>query len=269
MPGQVFGLLGPNGSGKTTTLSVLMGIVKQSSGNFTWFGNEHGKNYHRFIGALIETPNFYPYLTALQNLKITARIKNIPAGDIERVLGITELSERKDYRYDTFSLGMKQRLAIAGVLLGNPQVLVLDEPANGLDPQGIAAIRNIIKNEASQGKTIILASHILDEVEKVCSHALILKRGNALTHGRVSELLSSAVYIFVSCENNKGLFELLVRSGKGKRVTEENNGVLIEVNSAEDAPAINKLAIDNGFILHKLETRTRNLEDRFIELINK
>lgn len=267
--GQVFGILGPNGSGKTTTLSIVMGIVSPNSGTFSWFDQSEGHNYQKKIGSLIETPNFYPYLTAEQNLTITAKIKGIPVSEIERVLKITGLYERRNYRFDTFSLGMKQRLALSAVLLGDPQVLVLDEPANGLDPQGIADIREIIKNQAALGKTIILASHILDEVEKVCTHVAVLKKGKLIASGRVNELLSNTVHIFISSDRNNELFEFMVRAGVGKKVSQVEKGILIEVEQPFETGTINKLALENGFVLNSLETRTRSLEDQFLELINK
>jgi ABC-2 type transport system ATP-binding protein len=267
--GQVFGILGPNGSGKTTTLSIVMGIVPQNSGMFSWFEGIETEGFQKKIGSLIETPNFYPYLTAEQNLAITTKIKGIPQSEIERVLKITGLYERRNYRFDTFSLGMKQRLALSAVLLGDPQVLVLDEPANGLDPQGIADIREIIKSQAARGKTIILASHILDEVEKVCTHVAILKKGILIASGRVNELLSNAVHVFISSDRNNELFEFMVRAGVGKKVSQIENGILIEVESSFETGTINKLAIENGFVLNSLEKRTRSLEDQFLELINK
>lgn len=267
--GQVFGILGPNGSGKTTTLSIVMGIIYSDKGNFSWFENVYNNDYKKRIGSLIETPNFYPYLTAQQNLSITAKIKGIPESDIARVLTLTGLYERKDYRFDSFSLGMKQRLALSGALLGDPEVLVLDEPANGLDPQGIADIREIIKEQAAMGKTIIVASHILDEVEKVCTHAAILKKGKLLKSGKVHELLSNNEQIFLSSDRNSELFEFLVRAGVCKNVTAIEKGILIDVQQPFDSAYINKLAFENGFMLNAIENRNQSLEEQFLELVNK
>ena len=267
--GQVFGILGPNGSGKTTTLSIVMGIVSQDSGNFTWFGGGESSGFNKKIGSLIETPNFYPYLTAEKNLLITTKIKELDPSEIDRVLKLTGLYERKDYRFDTFSLGMKQRLALAAALLGDPEVLVLDEPANGLDPQGIADIREIIKKQAESGKTIILASHILDEVEKVCTHVAVLKKGKLITSGRVNELLSNSFQIFISSDRNEDLYEFMVRSAIGKKVTRVEKGILIDVDPPFETGTINKMAIENGFVLNTLEARTRSLEEQFLELVNK
>jgi len=176
--GAVFGILGPNGSGKTTLLGIVMSILKASGGTYKLFNEEPTDEHRKKIGTLLETPNFYHYLSAVQNLKITAAIKGRGEEDIERVLQMVNLLQRKNSAFSTYSLGMKQRLAIAAALLGNPDVLVFDEPTNGLDPVGIAEIRTLIKELAQQGKTIIMASHLLDEVEKVCSHVAILKQGN-------------------------------------------------------------------------------------------
>jgi len=267
--GQVFGILGPNGSGKTTTLSIVMGINNQNSGSFMWFGQINVNQNKKRIGSLIETPNFYPYLTAEQNLTITAKIKEIPVSDIDRVLTITGLIERKHYRFDTFSLGMKQRLSLAAVLLGNPEVLVLDEPANGLDPQGIADIREIIKNEATKGKTIIIASHILDEVEKVCTNVAILKRGKLIKTGKMHELLSTNEQIFLSSDRNSELFEFLVRSSVCKNVTTTDKGILIDIQQPFNSAYINKLAFESGFMLNAIEPRTQSLEEQYLELMKK
>ncbi len=199
--GNVYGILGPNGSGKTTTLSIITGILTAQKGLFRWFGQELHKSINQRIGSLVEIPNFYPYLSLYQNLQIISRIKNIPDEDINRVLGITHLLARKHSRFETLSLGMKQRLGFAAVLLGDPEVLVLDEPANGLDPEGIAEVRNIILSETQKGKTIIMASHILDEVEKVCTHVGILKLGELIAGGRVNELLTEDEQLVVSTDN--------------------------------------------------------------------
>ncbi|MEI7662546.1 MAG: ATP-binding cassette domain-containing protein, partial [Bacteroidota bacterium] len=172
--GQVFGILGPNGSGKTTTLSIILELLKANSGSFKWFGRAASKESRKRIGSVIESPNFFPYLSPVVNLKIVADIKDQEYDDIERVLHLTGLYDRRNSKFRTFSFGMKQRLAVASALLGNPDVLILDEPTNGLDPQGIAHIRELILHIAGQGTTIIIASHLLDEVQKICSHVAVL-----------------------------------------------------------------------------------------------
>ena len=165
--GNVYGILGPNGSGKSTTLGIVLNVVNKTSGDFQWF--DGGMSTHdalKKVGAIIERPNFYPYMTAAQNLELVCKIKKVAPDKVDEKLEIVGLLERKNSKFRTFSLGMKQRLAIASALLNDPEILILDEPTNGLDPQGIHQIREIIKKIAGMGTTILLASHLLDEVEK-------------------------------------------------------------------------------------------------------
>ena len=265
--GNVYGILGPNGSGKTTTLSIITGILKPQKGLFRWFGQEPHKSINQRIGSLVEIPNFYPYLSLYQNLQIISRIKNIPDEDINRVLGITNLLARKHSRFETLSLGMKQRLGFAAVLLGDPEVLVLDEPANGLDPEGIAEVRNIILSEAQKGKTIIMASHILDEVEKVCTHVGILKWGKLIASGRVNELLTEDDLVVVSAGNLNELYELLVRSGLTKSIQQNENDITIVLTDHVSPGDINEHAFKHGIVLKKLEVKKKSLESQFLELV--
>ncbi|NNE29709.1 MAG: ATP-binding cassette domain-containing protein, partial [Saprospiraceae bacterium] len=198
--GQVFGLLGPNGSGKTTTLGMLLDVLQPTSGSYSWFGQKPSADARKKIGAILEVPSFFPYLSAVQNLRIVEKIKGHPDTDIDGVLRLVGLFERKDDKFKTYSLGMKQRLAIASALLANPPVLILDEPTNGLDPQGIVEIRQLIKDIASSGKTIILASHLLDEVQKVCTDFMVLQKGKKIFQGNVKEALSDQVRIVLRSE---------------------------------------------------------------------
>ena len=265
--GMVYGILGPNGSGKPTTLSVISGILKPQTGSFRWFEQGASKWLYRKIGSLIEVPNFFPYLSLCQNLKIHSLIKDVPEEDINRVLGITDLLTRKQSRFDTLSLGMKQRLALASVLLGDPEVLVLDEPANGLDPEGIAEVRNIIKVEAEKGKTIILASHILDEVEKVCSHVAVLKWGQLIASGKVNELLKEDDTIIISAERLDKLHEMLVRAGFVKSIEQNDMEMLVTLADKKTPSDLNEFAFKNGIILSRLEVRKQSLESQFLELV--
>ncbi len=265
--GQVFGILGPNGSGKTTTLSIIMGVVHQQSGSYSWFGNSTGTRWKKRVGSLIEVPNFYPYLSLVQNLRIAAAIKEVPAGDIGRVLEIAGLAERKNSAYRTLSLGMKQRLAVAVVLLGDPEVMVLDEPTNGLDPEGIAEVREIIAGEAEKGKTVILASHILGEVEKVCSHVAVLKKGELLASGRVEELLGSDRLFMISSPETGPLEELLVRSGMIKNIEKNGDDLLITCEASVSASDINRFAFNHDIVLNKLLPVKKSLESHFLELV--
>jgi len=265
--GNVFGILGPNGSGKTTTLAIITAVIRPDTGNFFWFEQKSSPYLRKRIGSLIEVPNFYPYLSLKRNLRIVARIKDVSDSDIPRVIDVAGLSTRMNSRYDTLSLGMKQRLAIASVLLGNPEVLVLDEPANGLDPEGIAEVRQIIIHEAEKNKTIILASHILDEVEKVCTHVGILKNGEMIAQGRVNELLSSKDPVVISSENMDLLEEEIIRSGLSESVSRENNDLLVFLKKGYTASDINSYAFSKGVVLTKLELRKRSLESQFLELV--
>jgi len=267
--GQVYGILGPNGSGKTTTLAMLMGIVAPDSGTFSWFGQKPSPAVNRRIGALIETPNFYPYLSLEQNLKIVCRIKGIEEKDIPRVLALVGLRERSHSRFATLSLGMKQRLALGSLLLGDPDVLVLDEPTNGLDPEGIAEVRNLIRQVAGTGKTILIASHILDEVEKVCTHVVVLKMGNKLAEGRVDGLIQGKELVILEGEDPEKLKSALAESDlvESYRQTGEEFQIALKngVNNAE----LNKELIGKGIILTRMEVRKNRLEDQFLELVKQ
>jgi len=265
--GQVYGILGPNGSGKTTTLSILTGIIHKDSGSFQWFGKDPTPDSLKRIGTLIETPNFYPYLTLYQNLKIIAQIKSCSYSDISRVLGITNLLTRKHSKFMTLSMGMKQRLGIAATLLGDPEVLVLDEPTNGLDPEGIAEIREIIINQAENGKTILIASHILGEVEKVCSHVAILKEGKVISEGSVHALLSGDEIIHIITKKQDEFMEALVREGLVKTIEKVDDEIVLSLTKGSSSGDLNEFAFKNGFVLEKIEVSKQSLESQFLELI--
>ena len=266
-PGHILGILGPNGSGKTTTLSVITGIIASDSGSYKWFGREPLASTRKNIGSLIEVPNFYPYLNLIRNLSIVARIKGGPVDDIERVLKLVNLWERRQSRFDTLSLGMKQRLALSAVLLGDPSVLVLDEPANGLDPEGIAEVREIILQERERQKTIIMASHILDEVEKVCTHVAVLKNGQSIARGRVHELLSAVEPVIVSCSKAEKLKEEIIRAGMTESIERNENELILVLKKGKTARDVNEFAFGKGFVLDHLETRKQSLESQFLELV--
>jgi len=265
--GNVFGILGPNGSGKTTTLSIITGVIQPGRGEYSWFGQKPVSQLRKRIGSLIEVPHFYPYLSLKRNLQIVALIKEVPFQDIDRVLQLTGLFERRTSAFITLSLGMKQRLALASVLLGDPEVLVLDEPANGLDPEGIAEVRVIIQQEAEKNKTIIMASHILDEVEKVCSHVVVLKKGESIAQGRVHELLAEDEPVIISAENLSALEEEIIRSGMTSSVTKENNDLIIILKKEYQARDLNEFAHSKGYVLSKLITKKKSLESQFLELV--
>lgn len=270
--GSVYGILGPNGSGKTTTLSIILGAIKQDQGHFLWFGQPRDHTVNQRIGALLETPNFYPYLSILQNLKIIAHIRHLDVkneAEFNRVLTVTDLIGRKNSAFFSLSFGMKQRVALAALLLGDPEVLILDEPNNGLDPLGINKVREIIKAEAERGKTIIMASHILDEVEKVCTHVAILKMGKKLAEGRASELLLSDDTIIIACEKIEGLNKLLSSSNLVKTLQKKNNELFLTLHPTFNSTDINEFAFKNGFVLSKLEVKKKTLEEHFLDVVNK
>src|SRR6056300_906769 len=193
--GNIYGLLGPNGSGKSTTLWMVLNVINPSKGSFQWYeGKLTTHQALKKIGAIIERPNFYPYMSALQNLILICKIKQCSSDCIEEQLKLVNLWDRRNSNFSTFSLGMKQRLAIAAALVNKPDLLILDEPTNGLDPEGIHQIRKLIITIAEQGTTILLASHLLDEVEKVCSHVLVLQKGTQIYFGPVTALTTDHGY---------------------------------------------------------------------------
>lgn len=264
--GAVYGILGPNGSGKTTTLGIVLGIVHATNGSYNWFGQGDDDDNRKRIGALLEQPIFYPYLSGEQNLKLAARIKGAPEADIARVLNLVELETRKRSSAKTYSLGMKQRLAIASAMLGDPEVLVLDEPTNGLDPQGIAEMRSLIQKIAASGKTIILASHLLDEVEKVCSHVAVVKNGVLLAEGSVSEIVHNAAQIEIAGSDMERIASLLKGFAGVQDVTRQGELWLATLNE-ECAPAtINTHLVNAGIAVHHFAQRKKRLEEQFLEL---
>ncbi len=267
--GQIFGILGPNGSGKTTTLSSILELIKPGSGAFEWFGKPPSKESRKRIGSVIESPNFYPYLTASQNLKIIAEIKDKPNADTDEALRVTGLYERRNHKFRTYSFGMKQRLAIASALLGEPDVLILDEPTNGLDPQGIAQIRDLIKMVASQGITIIIASHLLDEVQKICTHVAVLNKGTKLFDGKVAEVLAVTDSLEVSAADMDLLEKTLQTHEKFKTVTRENSKLLVTFTGSLPTDALNAWLFGKGIVATHLADRKRTLEQHFLELLQQ
>jgi ABC-2 type transport system ATP-binding protein len=269
--GSIFGILGPNGSGKTTLLSIVLDVLKADNGSFLWMG-QTGSNpvLRRKIGSLLETPNFYHYLSASNNLKVTQSIsgRGVPA-DIDAVLSKVKLLERKNSKFNTYSLGMKQRLAIAASLLGSPKVLVLDEPTNGLDPVGIAEIRGLMIELNKNGHTIIMASHLLDEVEKVCTHLAILKKGQLLTSGSVDEVLVDEDIVEMSATNPNALFQIMQHFPAAKLI--EQNDAFVQMSfdkGTVNTEAINSFCFSKGITLNYLATKKKRLEAKFFELTN-
>jgi len=266
----VFGVLGPNGSGKTTLLSIILDVLKADTGNYRWFGNPGSPQQRKKIGSLLETPNFYHYLSAVNNLKITHSISGRGnANNIDNVLQKVNLYERRNSRFSSFSLGMKQRLAIAAALLGDPQVLVLDEPTNGLDPVGIAEIRELIIELSKKGHTIIMASHLLDEVEKVCTHVAIIKKGKLITTGPVEDVLADEDTVEISAADLAGLSTAMSNYGKGTKVMQEGNYLHISMpKGTARLEDINNYCFSKGIVLNHLLFKKKRLEAKFFELTN-
>lgn len=267
--GSIFGILGPNGSGKTTLLGIVMDVLKPTSGSFNFFGQPATAAQRKQIGTLLETPNFYHYLSGERNLAIAAEIKGQGKEDIQAVLEKVNLAERKTSRFSTYSLGMKQRLAIASALLGNPDVLVFDEPTNGLDPVGIAEIREIMLRLAAEGKTIIMASHLLDEVEKVCTHVAIMKKGNLLTAGPVDEILVNEDIVEIAATDFDKLQKTVVTMGGYKNMKVQNNHLYLHFpQGMANLEALNHYCFENGVVLNHLQLKKKSLEAKFFELTN-
>jgi ABC-type multidrug transport system ATPase subunit len=267
--GSVFGILGPNGSGKTTLLGVVLDVLVANGGSYQWFDGAQPEVARRQIGSLLETPNFYHYLSAYDNLEISAALKHCTHDDRLNALRKVGLLERKDSKFQTFSLGMKQRLAIGAALLGAPKVLVFDEPTNGLDPAGIAEIRGLILQLNREGHTIIMASHLLDEVEKVCTHVAILKKGTLLLHGPVDEVLQSEDQIEISAGDIQAL-QLVLRDMPGiNKIQLVNNVLQLSCHSSVQPAQINEYCMKKGLILSHLLLKKKSLETKFMELTNK
>ncbi len=267
--GNVYGILGPNGSGKSTTLGVVLNVVNATSGSFSWFdGATSTHEALKKVGAIIERPNFYPYMTAVENLKLVCKIKEVPYSRIEEKLTMVGLWERRDSKFKTFSLGMKQRLAIASALLNNPEILILDEPTNGLDPQGIHQIRELIKKIAAEGTTILLASHLLDEVEKVCSHVVILRKGENLYDGTVDGMLASHGFFELRASDMQALKKVLESSEEFTRIDQENDMFIGYLNTPLDADTLNRRCFAEQITLTHLVKRKESLEQQFLTLTN-
>lgn len=268
--GTVYGILGPNGSGKSTTLGIILNVVNRTSGDFSWFdGKLSTHEALKKVGAIIERPNFYPYMTAAQNLSLICKIKGISTEKIDEKLTTVNLFERKDSKFKTFSLGMKQRLAIASALLNDPEILILDEPTNGLDPQGIHEIRQIIKTIAANGTTILLASHLLDEVEKVCSHVVVIRKGLKLYSGRVDEMTASNGLLELKIDKNKEkLIRVLGNHEAIGAISQAHDLLIAKLKNPISATEINQYLFENGLVLSHLVKRKPSLEQQFLDLTN-
>ena len=265
--GNVYGILGPNGSGKSTTLGIVLNVVNKTSGDFEWFGGKVATHDAlKKVGAIIERPNFYPYMTAKENLELVCKIKGTPFSKVDEKLELVGLLERKNDKFRTYSLGMKQRLAIASALLNDPEILILDEPTNGLDPQGIRQIRDIIKVIASQGTTILLASHLLDEVEKVCSHVVVLRKGEMLYQGTVHNMIENNSFFELKSNDMLRLKTVLDEHSFVENTIEEDGKLLVYLKEDIAAQDLNSYLFEQNIVLEHLVKRKNSLEEQFLEL---
>ncbi|MFV8372937.1 ABC transporter ATP-binding protein [Flavobacterium sp. LB2P74] len=265
--GNVYGILGPNGSGKSTTLGIVLNVVNKTSGEYSWFnGTMETHEALKKVGAIIERPNFYPYMTAKENLELVCKIKGINYAKVNEKLELVGLVDRQNSKFSTFSLGMKQRLAIASALLNDPEILILDEPTNGLDPQGIHQIRDIIKQIASKGTTILLASHLLDEVEKVCTHVLVLRKGEILYTGLVDGMSANEGFFELQADDAENLIQTVKTHPAVKKVVNEDGKVLVYLKNDLEAKELNRFLFEKNIVLNHLVKRKNSLEEQFLEL---
>lgn len=265
--GQVFGILGPNGSGKTTTLGMLLGVTSKTNGYYSWFEQGEDHRLRKKIGAILEQPNFYPFLSATQNMRVHSRIKDIDKPHIDELLKLVGLYERRNDPFKTYSLGMKQRLAIATALLADPEVLIFDEPTNGLDPQGIAEIRKLILDIRAMDKTIIMASHLLDEVQKVCSHFAVLQKGKKIYSGSVSEALQQKNAARVSSDDARHLWQTIEQCEGVTFREQEGPVVRVELADGWTVSALNKYLVERGVGVNYIQQQKTSLEEKFLELL--
>ncbi len=265
--GNVFGILGPNGSGKTTTLGMILDVINPTNGSFLWFGQKGDQHTRKRIGAILEHPIFYPYLTGVQNLNIVCDIKQVPKTRVAEVLTQVGLVERGGHKFRTYSLGMKQRLSIASALLCDPEVMILDEPTNGLDPEGIAEIRDLIIDIANSGKTIILASHLLDEVQKVCTHFCVLQRGKLIHTGLVEDVGKGDMTVEVKADA-ENLESVLESSEMIKSVKRELDKYTATMVNGYNAQHVNQYLFDKGITAKHLVVKTKSLEKQFLEILH-
>ena len=265
--GNVYGILGPNGSGKSTTLGIVLNVVNKTSGEYSWFGGTMETHQAlKKVGAIIERPNFYPYMTAKENLELVCKIKGINYAKVNEKLELVGLTHRQNSKFSTFSLGMKQRLAIASALLNDPEILILDEPTNGLDPQGIHQIRDIIKQIATKGTTILLASHLLDEVEKVCTHVLVLRKGEILYTGLVDGMSANEGFFELQADDMEHLIVVVKMHPTVKNVVKEDGKVLVYLKDNLEARELNRFLFEKNVVLNHLVKRKNSLEEQFLEL---
>jgi ABC-type multidrug transport system ATPase subunit len=275
--GQIFGFLGPNGSGKTTTIGMLLNIINPSGGSMRLFGDSNLNAARKRIGATLETPNFYPYLSGVDNLNIVAAIKGASKSRVQDILHTVKLTDRQKDTFKAYSLGMKQRLALASAMLADPDIIILDEPANGLDPEGIREIRDIIKSLAAQGKTVFLSSHLLDEVEQTCTHVAVIQNGKLVGQGSVAALTSKNAVRLTASDINALKFAVEryektissdIHHGSVYAVLEPSVSSLEDgrTSNTREIAALNRYLCEQGVYVSHLSEEHQSLEDAFLEM---
>ena len=264
--GEVYGFVGPNGAGKTTALRMFLGLVRASSGSCLVLGEKPGTpGALARIGALVETPAFYPYLSGRNNLRVLARHAGVPYSRIEPVLEEVELSSRGDDRFKTYSLGMKQRLGMAAALLKDPELLILDEPTNGLDPAGMAEMRHLIRNLGHGNRTVLLSSHLMGELEQICDRIGVVKDGKIVVEGSLDEL-RQGTRIKLRAKPVVRARELLASlDGVGQTEMQDDDMLIIEADQSLAAD-INRLLVTAGVDVSELTTVQNSLESVFLSL---
>jgi ABC-2 type transport system ATP-binding protein len=267
--GDVFGFLGPNGSGKTTTVAMILSLIAPTAGNIELFGQttKDGRyNALQKVGSIIESPAFYPFLSGRDNLRVVARLRDVPQARVGEVLDQVYLADRADRKYNAYSLGMKQRLAIGAALLNNPELLMLDEPTNGLDPEGMVEVRNLILHLAAEGKTIFLCSHLLAEVQQVCTRVSFINRGVIVKQGTTEDLLRSGNSHYLEVDDTPRAMDLMRQMPFITDVRAEGRGVQFagEGDCAADVAAA---LIGAGLRLSRLQPIETSLESIYLELV--
>jgi ABC-2 type transport system ATP-binding protein len=267
--GTVCGFVGPNGSGKTTTMRMLLGLISHTGGNGQVLDAsiDEPAKYLSQVGAMIEGPAFYPALTGAENLKVLATLGGFPIDRVQTLLNQVGLGDRAKSKYKTYSLGMKQRLGIAAALLPNPKLLMLDEPTNGLDPEGIQEVRALLRQLADNGTTVFVSSHLLSELEIISDYLVMLRKGEVVFAGKIEELLLAQQHVIIAKGQNPGDLEkiLTLATGMGHTATIRNNEVHIQAN-ADWAATLNRAAFDAGITLAQLSPQVPNLEETFFEM---
>ena len=264
--GEVYGFLGPNGAGKTTTLRILLGLIRPTAGSATVVGARPGSPQSLGkVGAIVETPAFYPYLTGFDNLRVIAGLSAAPASRIGAALDQVELTPRAQHKFSTYSMGMKQRLGVAAALIKDPELLILDEPTNGLDPQGMADMRNLIIQLGQGERTVLISSHLLNEVELMCTRVGVIQKGKMVAEGTVDELRGAARLTIRADPIEKARALLEAELGEGNIAVQEDGTLSLKADLARTAD-INRTLVQAGIAVTELRAVTQTLEEVFMEL---